>query len=244
MARKNTNDGAFTMVELLVTISIAVVILSLLLPALASGKERARRAVCKSNLRQVTLAAMLYADENNERLWGHTRETGDWFTQCVSVEMFRYISNYAGGKVIDCPNLYPFTLPGLVDQEGGRAHLIWGINIGYNYLGGITNMPKAAGWISPLKTSDDPALPLLTDPNNSAGLGGRYWAIAPHLRSGPYRQGKATFLWFDQLRTPDELGAEGGSVALLDGSVNWKKLQQMSNKHWTFLYDHQHRGYW
>jgi hypothetical protein len=80
--------------------------------------------------------------------------------------------------------------------------------------------------------------------NNSAALGGRFWVVAPHLRNGPYRQGKSTFLWFNRLTTPKDLGAEGGNLALLDGSVNWKKLRNMSNDHWTFLYDSLHRGYW
>jgi prepilin-type N-terminal cleavage/methylation domain-containing protein len=234
----------FTLIELLVTISIIAILVSLLLPALTGAKERARRTVCKSNLRQMSLAALIYADDNNDKLWGHTRDTPDWFTQSISKEMFRYISNYAGGQVIDCPNLYPFTLTGIVDYEGSRSQTGWGVNIGYNYLGGITNMPPQSGWKSPLKTTEDPILPLFTDANNSASLGARFWAIAPHLRAGPYRQGKSTFLWFNQSTTPKDLGAEGGNTALLDGSVTWKKLRNMSNQHWTFLYDDLHRGYW
>ena len=105
-------------------------------------------------------------------------------------------------------------------------------------------MPPSGGWVSPLKMIDDPTLPLFTDANNSALLHGRFWAIAPHLRTGPFRQEKSTFLWFDQLTTPGDLGADGGNVALLDGSVNWKKLRSMSNDHWTWLYDSLHRGYW
>ena len=87
--RRRTSKPAhagFTLIELLVTISIIAILAGLLLPALA-GKERARRAMCKSNLRQMSLAAMIYADDNNDRLWGHTRDTDDWFTQCVSKEM-------------------------------------------------------------------------------------------------------------------------------------------------------------
>jgi prepilin-type N-terminal cleavage/methylation domain-containing protein len=234
----------FTILELLVTIAIVAILASLLLPAMAGAKEKARRAVCKNNLRQMSLAAIIYAGDNNDWFWDHTRDTGDWFTQCVSTEMFRYISNYAGGQVIDCPNLYSFTLTGIVDFKGARSQAGWGINMGYNYLGGITNMPSQAGWVSPLRSFDHPALPLFTDANNSALLGGRYWAIAPHLRGGPFRQGQSVFLWFDTLTTPADLGAEGGNVALLDGSVRWKKLENMSNDHWTWLYDSLHRGFW
>ena len=235
---------AFTLLELLVVIAIIAILAALLLPALATAKERARRTVCKSNLRQVSLATYLYAGDNEDQLFAHTRDSGDWFTQCISTEMFQSISNFAGVQVIDCPNLYPFTLTGLVDADGSRSQTGWGMNIGYNYLGGITNMPDTAGWQSPLTTDDAPTLALFTDANNSAHLGGSYWAIVPHGSTGPVRQNGSPFLWFDVLRTPADLGGEGGNVALLDGSVAWKSLRQMDNAHWTFEYDSLHRGFW
>jgi len=60
-------SGAFTLIELLVTIAIISVLCALLLPALASSKENGKRARCVSNLRQLTLAAEMYWDENEQR---------------------------------------------------------------------------------------------------------------------------------------------------------------------------------
>src|SRR5690348_10979181 len=59
---------AFTLVELLVVIAIIVVLASLLLPALAGSKERARSAQCRGNLRQWGVAYRMYADENEDYL--------------------------------------------------------------------------------------------------------------------------------------------------------------------------------
>ncbi len=58
---------AFTLVELLVVVSIVAILLSILLPSLRGAREEAKATVCASNIRQIALANLGYATEYNGR---------------------------------------------------------------------------------------------------------------------------------------------------------------------------------
>jgi prepilin-type N-terminal cleavage/methylation domain-containing protein/prepilin-type processing-associated H-X9-DG protein len=63
-----TKRQGFTLIELLVVIAIIAILMGILMPALARVREQGKRATCLSNLKQLTMAWIMYADDNDDKL--------------------------------------------------------------------------------------------------------------------------------------------------------------------------------
>jgi len=88
--------AAFTLVELLIVIAVIGLLVALLLPALGGARARAQATTCKSNLRQIGVALILFAGEHNGRLPGVDNKLGTepWGQWWMGDEVL--ISGFAG----------------------------------------------------------------------------------------------------------------------------------------------------
>lgn len=102
----------FTLIELLVVIAVIAVLMSILMPALNRAREQGRRAGCLSNLKNLTLAWIMYADDNSDKIVngssGEYGTEGTNGTYWVKLDYDRNMTEMAKKQAIMNGALWPY----------------------------------------------------------------------------------------------------------------------------------------
>ena len=95
-------SNGFTLIEILVTITIISILASILFPVFARARESARRASCMSNMKQLALACMMYRQDYDGRL-GWSIDLPGYSGYSYWMQYIPYIAN-SGNMVYYCPS--------------------------------------------------------------------------------------------------------------------------------------------
>ena len=221
--RTRQHQAAFTLIELLVVIAIIAILASMLLPALSKAKEQGKRAVCKSNQRQVVLTILMYANNNEQKFPEGLRDNGVERFSFIHSRVFDYmrVSGGLSTNSFSCQN----------NQKWFRVQPGVGYRLGYYFLWGHGTekdlRDRSADyqddpwpWDSPQRARDDTNLPLISDVIEKGTVNPPITSSS-HGATGPVKSGENSF------PEPETIKSQGGHVGLVDGSVNWRKQLEM-----------------
>jgi prepilin-type N-terminal cleavage/methylation domain-containing protein len=237
--RGSPPQKGFTLIELLVVIAIIALLAALLLPSLSQSKENSQRTVCKSNMHQVGLGIIMYADDNKEYFPSHLRPDGvmhaswmpaltyDYMTKAMLIKSNnltcpdrdwdnQWIVNFGEGD--DTTRVGFYTLWSLPTADDTRER-------------GLAYGLQPAPWDSPQKATG-PETPWMTLMGDIIEKGTDDLGTAQLITSAPHAPTGLTIGPSDQLVEPNKIGSQGGNVSLLNGSVIWRPQAQM-NPHYV-----------
>jgi prepilin-type N-terminal cleavage/methylation domain-containing protein/prepilin-type processing-associated H-X9-DG protein len=224
----------FTLIELLVVIAIIAILAAILFPVFAKAREKARTASCQSNLKQLALGVLMYAQDYDEKLpvgwwafypgcpggtwcsWGYSH------SQMWHTRIYPYVKN---AQVFSCPSSgYSAYLDCNAPDGSGACGLfnvdyVYNPYLGFNCCGGAIGFSSGyGGFPTPIGAISAPAQTIMISDADT----NRLYSYSPAyvIANNPTRQSPSWMTEGINYRHND-----GANHAFADGHVKWLKRE-------------------
>ena len=213
---RSSRNFAFTLIELLVVIAIIAILAAILFPVFARARENARRSSCQSNLKQIGLGVLQYAQDYDEKypISNNMHGAGADFATSGNNNWIAVIQPYIKSwQVFTCPSATPNGSLTAPNGNSSTNYFLNGVTLGRNQA--ALQSPATLVWVHEYAfVSSDAFIRPQPDPVNTSLVAPSNGNYKGWMEAGAFNYDKQHF--------------DGGNLLFCDGHVKFRKQNSIS----------------